>query len=59
MCPQRNTVLEVIKDKDGDGARVVGQSLKNIRKKSGLTQKQLAEILGVGQARISEKIANG
>lgn len=49
-----NKVIAAVMTKSGDSGRVVGRSLKNLRLMVGLTQKQLAQRLGVSRSTISK-----
>lgn len=46
--------VDAIRVGDSDAGRVVGQSLRALRQAAGLTQLEMAERLGVGQAAISK-----
>jgi predicted transcriptional regulator/DNA-binding XRE family transcriptional regulator len=54
MLKLSGKVVEAIRVKDSDLGRIVGQSLKALRKLAGLTQAELAKRLKVGQAAISK-----
>lgn len=54
MISLKQKTAATVKIDDRDTGRIVGQSLKDLRKQVGLTQKQIADILGIGQAAISK-----
>lgn len=54
MAPTNPTIVEAVRVGDSDAGRVVGLSLKALRCAAGLTQLEMAERLGVGQAAISK-----
>ena len=54
MTRRQRKIVEAVRAADGDAGRVVGRSLKNLRKMVGLTQMQMAKKLGIGQAAVSK-----
>lgn len=56
---QKSQVVAAVYDTDSDAGRVVGRSLKSLRESVGLTQKQMAERLCIGQAAVSKIEARG
>jgi predicted transcriptional regulator/DNA-binding XRE family transcriptional regulator len=54
MASTDHTIVKAARVGDGDVGRVVGLSLKALRQAAGLTQLQMAERLGVGQAAVSK-----
>jgi predicted transcriptional regulator/DNA-binding XRE family transcriptional regulator len=54
MASTDHTIVKAARVGDGDVGRVVGLSLKALRRAAGLTQLQMAERLGVGQAAVSK-----
>lgn len=54
MGPADRAIVEAVRIGRGDAGRVVGMSLKALRQAAGLTQLEMAERLGVGQAAISK-----
>jgi predicted transcriptional regulator/DNA-binding XRE family transcriptional regulator len=50
----RGKVLRALREGDGDTGRVVGNSLRSLRELAGLTQKEMAERLCIGQASVSK-----
>ena len=54
MASTNHTIVEAVRVGDGDAGRIVGLSLKALRQAAGMTQLQMAERLGVGQAAISK-----
>ncbi len=52
MAHLEGEVIKAIKHSDSDAGRIVGASLKSLRELVGLTQKEMALRLGVGQAAI-------
>ena len=59
MSTQREKVIEAVRCENGELGRVVGQSLRKLREQSGMTQIQLADKLGIGQASISKMERRG
>ncbi len=47
-------IVDVVSTDDGDAGRVISESLRTLRKTLGLTQKDMAKRLNVGQAAISK-----
>ena len=56
---KKSQVIAAVYDTDSDAGRVVGRSLKSLRESVGLTQKQMAERLCIGQAAVSKIEARG
>jgi len=54
MTDAKDKTISAIRVADSDAGRVVGQSLRSLRERCGLTQEEMAERLGVGQASISK-----
>lgn len=58
MSELKGKVVEVRPPQDTDATRKIGESLRDMRKMSGLTQAQMAQRLDVGQAAVS-KVESG
>ena len=54
MADLRGGIVRVVQSGDSNAGRIVGESLKSLRDIVGLTQKEMALRLGVGQAAVSK-----